>query len=137
MKLLLICFALCVVANSYAQINKIKGEIIQDVGFDYKTDDPYKGQNGVIYSGITYTNQRSSEKCGSFYVNESYTFDDDNICVLVTKVYPLCEANVIIKNMNDKYVKAGELKWKDYTTNTRIEATIIGKTITVQLCAIK
>ncbi|GCD78683.1 hypothetical protein JCM31826_21650 [Thermaurantimonas aggregans] len=42
---------------------------------------------------------------------------NDDVCFLVLILEPLSEINNNIKMLDSKFVKIGELKWKDYATN--------------------
>ena len=114
--ILLINFLLFLVTTLDAQIYKTRKEIIEAEGTNYTS--------GISNSGekyIKYENEVTNDISGKFTQVQVIYFttksDGTEVCSMTKLLLPASETNTIVKYIENKYVKVGNLKYMDYGKN--------------------
>lgn len=101
---------------SSAQLGLTRSEVIDSYGSDYKED---YTESGIYY--IYYLRSITTEASGTYsQYRAAYFVKLDNgtlACYTVCIIEPLTETNYNVAFYNNKFVKIGDTKWKDYTNN--------------------
>ncbi len=112
-KILQILF-LALSINSFGQLGN---------GYDFILDEiKTKGQEYELKKDAKYYYLVAYEKSKGTLIAVSYFFNyDDNVCYCVSFMYPMTNINALVQTLNEKYVKEGELLWKDYASDIYYE----------------
>lgn len=115
MRTLVLLFALLLSTANHAQLLKTKREIIREYGTDFISRVTDEG-----YSYFAYESYMKTKASGVYKQIKLFGFiriANEDVCFIVMVIEPLSEINNNIKMLNNKFVKIGEMKWKDYATN--------------------
>lgn len=121
MRTVALLIALLLSTANYAQLLKTKREIIREYGTDFTSGVAKEGYTYLIYESLMKT--KASGWYKQFKLFGFKNIDYEDVCFMVMLLEPLSEINNNIKMLDSKYVKIGELKWKDYANDViyRIE----------------
>ena len=114
-----------------AQLGHTRADIIKSRNANFES---LVTKSGQPY--ISYETTMTTEASGSYTNYSSFYFDKDGYCSMVLIIEPLSEINAWVIFLNKKYVKTGELSWKDYATNSTVvikrqEMKTYGEAVTV------
>ncbi|MCW3102226.1 MAG: hypothetical protein JWO09_666 [Bacteroidetes bacterium] len=99
---------------SKAQLGNSYNYVLKDLESTNSHHETIKNDSNYCIMSI----QPLNSSLGAVY----YYFDySDNICYLVVFAYPISSINTLIQLMNEKYVKEGNLLWKDYSQDVYYE----------------
>ena len=123
--LLSICLSLSQV-NVLAQgIGSSRSAIIEGNGRDFET--------GTTDTNLSYM---SYIKTGGHMIRLAYFFDRSDKCVSVMSLWPIADANTLIRRFNEDYVKIAEgkvISYRDYQNSLIHEIKIEGEFVIITM----
>jgi len=101
-----------------AQLGSTKSETITKNGYNYTTG---TANDGTPY--ITYKKEQHTDASG-YYTQYTVFYFVKGICTQVCIFEPATEINAWVVYFNNRYVKTGDLTWKDYNNDVVLTAEI-------------